>query len=188
MTAPRAAELPPLVKTITVDWSQEAAFRRFTEQIAAWWPLASHSVGQDRAETVVFEGRVGGRIYERLRGGEEATWGKVTIWEPPRRLAFTWHPGRGAEGAQDIEVRFVPEAGRTRLELTQSGWERLGPMAKKARRGYALGWEYVLRLWAERRSSPIVWALDAVMWVLSPLQKRMARKAGLTTDAARGSA
>jgi hypothetical protein len=79
------ATLTPLRKSITVPWTREAAFRRFTEQISEWWPLTTHSVGGKRAERVVFEERVGGRIYEVVRGGEEHTWGTVTRWEPPAR-------------------------------------------------------------------------------------------------------
>jgi uncharacterized protein YndB with AHSA1/START domain len=160
-----------------VPWSSEEAFRRFTDGIASWWPLRTHSVGGGKAETVVFEGRVGGRIYERIRGGEESTWGTVTAWDPPRRVAFTWHPGRPTESAQDIEVRFLTEEKATRLELTHTGWERFGAMASRARRGYSLGWAYVLRVWAGRRSSPLVWGMDALLWVLGPLQRRAARRA-----------
>ena len=108
--------IPPLKKSVTVPWSQEASFRRFTAEIGSWWPLRTHSVGEDRAEAVIFECRPGGRIYEKIKGGEESTWGKVTAWEPPQRVAFLWHPGQDSSRAQDIEVRFVPEGSGTRLE------------------------------------------------------------------------
>jgi len=58
-----------------------------------------------------------------------------------------------------------------------TGWESFGPIAAKARRGYAIGWVYVLRIWADRRTSPVVLAMDALLWVLTPLQRRMQRKA-----------
>ncbi|TAH36380.1 MAG: ATPase [Planctomycetota bacterium] len=169
--------IAPLRRSILVPWAQEAAFRRFTAEIGTWWPLRSHSVGGERSETVIFEGRVGGRLYERIRGGEESTWGTVTAWEPPARVVFTWHPGRAAELEQEIELRFIPQGGGTRLELTHSGWEKLGALGPKARRGYRIGWAYVLRLYADRKSSPVVWGLDGLMWALQPLQRRMARRA-----------
>jgi uncharacterized protein YndB with AHSA1/START domain len=169
--------LPPVRKAIRVGWTPEEAFRRFTSGIAGWWPLRSHSVGGDRAETVVFEQRVGGRIYERSTTGEESTWGTVTAWEPPHRVAFTWHPGRDPKKPSDIEVRFFPDGTGSRLELVHTGWESFGPIAAKARRGYAIGWVYVLRIWADRRTSPVVLAMDALLWVLTPLQRRMQRKA-----------
>src|SRR4029450_7568843 len=45
------------------------AFRCFTAEIAGWWPVAGHSVEPDEVEAVVLEGRLGGRLYERWRGG-----------------------------------------------------------------------------------------------------------------------
>ena len=110
--APSPKPIPPLHRSITVPWSQEASFRRFTAEIATWWPLRTHSCSEDRAETVVLEGRVGGRLVEKVRGGEEHTWGTVTAWDPPRRVAFTWHPGQSPETSQDVEVTFT--AGRRR--------------------------------------------------------------------------
>lgn len=146
-----APVFPPLLKAVTVKASPEQAFRRFTDELASWWPLQSHSVGEGAAETVVMEGRVGGRIVERIRGGREAVWGTVTAWEPPRRVAFTWHPGAEPATAQDVEVRFTPVGGGTRVELEHRGFERLGRLARRARRGYPLGWAYVLGLYAGRR-------------------------------------
>ena len=49
-------------------------------------------------------------------------------------------------------------------------------LAAKARRGYPIGWAYVLRLWADRRASPVVWGLDALTQVLR-LRRRTSRTA-----------
>ena len=49
-------------------------------------------------------------------------------------------PTAPPESAQDIEVRSSPTAAGTRLTLTHTGWERLGKEARKARRGYPIGW------------------------------------------------
>lgn len=163
--------IPPLHRSITVPWTPDVAFHRFTGKIAEWWPLRSHSVGEIRAERVVFEGRVGGRIYEVDRGGEEHTWGSVTGFDPPTRVAFTWHPGMAPETSQDVEVRFLAAEGGTRVELTHTGWERLGNLARKARKGYPIGWAYVLLLYAGRKSNPLVFALDAMMWVIRRVQR-----------------
>lgn len=177
-------KLPPVTKTVTVDWPPAAAFRHFTDEIAAWWPLRSHSVGGERAQSVIFEGRVGGRIYETIAGGEESTWGTVTGWDPPRRVAFTWHPGHSPSIAQEIEVRFEPVGTGTRLELTHSGWERLGKLAARARRGYSLGWGYVLQLWAGRKDTLSVKSTEFLIWLLGPLLRRMDRKARAMLDQA----
>ena len=121
-------------------------------------------------ETIVFEGRVGGRIVERARDGTECVWGTVTAWEPPRRVAFTWHPGQAPETAQDVEVRFEAEGELTRVQLVHTGFERLGSEAKKARRGYPIGWAYVLGLYAEKRG-PFMWFVGAVTSLLMSIRE-----------------
>ena len=40
---------------------------------------------------------------------------------------MTWHPGRDEKTAQELSVRFVPEAGGTRVAVVHTGWERVGP-------------------------------------------------------------
>jgi len=133
-----------LRKTVEVAAPPERAFRLFTEGMAEWWPLATHSVGEERAETVILEPGVGGRILERTRDGEEHLWGTVTVWEPPGRVAFTWHPGRGPDTEQDVEVRFEPSGSGARVELVHTGWERLGDRAAAVYENYDGGWDFVL--------------------------------------------
>ena len=138
-----------LHKTITVARPPEVAFRVFTEGLASWWPARTHSVGHERVDTIVLEGHVGGRFYERLDDGTEHEWGKITTWDPPGRLAMTWHAGRGPETAQQLEIRFVAEGDGTRVELEQTGWEVLGDEAETTRANYASGWTGVLAPYAE---------------------------------------
>jgi hypothetical protein len=122
--------------------------------------------------------RVGGEIVESIRGGRESHWGTITAWEPPTRVAFTWHPGRTPESATRVEVRFVPDGTGTRVELVHSGWEAMGDLAKTARNGYPIGWAYVLRLYGGLRWSPVVLGIGALQFLLQPLAARMAAKAG----------
>ena len=175
MTPRDPLPLSPILKTVRIKASPERAFRRFTAELGTWWPLRSHSTGQAEAEAVTMEPRVGGRIVERIRGGREAVWGTITTWDPPRRVAFTWHPGRPSETAQDVEVRFTPDGDGTRVELEHRGFERLGPaLARKARRGYPIGWEYVLGLFAERGGA-VMWLLKVVTGLLLALPRRSRR-------------
>lgn len=136
--------IEPVVKTITVAWPVERAFRRFTGEIGAWWPLESHSVGGEQARTCAIEPREGGRLYEVGEDGSEHAWGTVTRWEPPRRVAFTWHPGRDPETRQEVEVTFDPVDDGTRVQVVHTGWERLGEKAAETREAYGPGWEFVL--------------------------------------------
>jgi uncharacterized protein YndB with AHSA1/START domain len=164
---------------VTVAWSREKAFRRFTAEIAKWWPMRTHSVGEDRTRDVVFEGRVGGRFYEVDEGGDTHTWGTVLAWDPPSLVRFTFHAGIEPEKAQEVEVRFVDAGTGTRLELTSTGWEKLGPMAKRARKGYDLGWAHILDLWAGRYGARVILMnlLMAVMKLASRLRPRRPRGA-----------
>ena len=165
---------PPIRKTVDVKAPPDRAFARFTDEIATWWPLRSHSVGGDDAETVMMEGRVGGRIVETIRGGRECIWGTVTAWDPPRRVAFTWHPGHDPREAQDVDVRFTGTAAGTRVELVHVGFERLGHRARIARRGYPIGWTYVLGFDAQR-SGPVMALLSGLTTVLRMAQATRAR-------------
>lgn len=147
MRASSEDRIPPVRKRITVGWPPEQAFRRFTAEIAEWWPLATYSVGQERAETVVFETRLGGRIYERQRDGTEVPWGTVQVWEPPHRVVFSWHPGYGTDEAQTVEVRFHALDAGTRVEVEHRGWERRKDGAV-LRGQYDSGWPVVLARFA----------------------------------------
>ena len=74
---------------------------------------------------MILQQAVGGRIYERDAQGVEHDWGVVTAWEPPSRLAYTWHLGRDPDEATDVEIRFLAAgAGTTRVEIEHTGWER----------------------------------------------------------------
>jgi uncharacterized protein YndB with AHSA1/START domain len=136
----------PLVmrKSVTVKCTPEHAFQVFTAEMETWWPLATHSVTEKEAKSLRVEEGEGGRIVEVGPESEEHVWGTITTWDPPARLVFTWHPGRGAETAQEVDVRFLPDGDSTRVELAHRGWEALGDDAPKMFESYDKGWDFVL--------------------------------------------
>jgi hypothetical protein len=140
----------PVRKSIEVACGPAAAFRLFTEEIDSWWPLATHSVAGETSVACFFEGREGGRIYETSEDGTTHLWGTVTIWEPSARVVFSWHPGREADTAQEVELRFIGIASGTRVELEHRGWEVLGDRAEETREGYENGWVPVLESFLTR--------------------------------------
>jgi len=144
MSEHQAIKIEPVEKQIKVGLNQEAAFRLFTEDLNKWWPLATHSVGEEKAETCVFEGHEGGRIYETMKDGSQAGWGKVLAWEPFEKVVFTWFPSRTADTAQEVTVSFREISGGTQVELVHTGWEMLGEKAQTGREGYDFGWDFVL--------------------------------------------
>jgi len=137
------AALPPLRFSIVVPLDPAAAFRLFTDGIAGWWPIATHSVGKERAVTTHIEPGVGGRCFETWDDGQERDWGVVRTWEPGRELVIGWHPGSPPERAQEVAVRFTAEGSATRVELEHRGWDALAEGAEKAYAGYAGGWQVV---------------------------------------------
>jgi uncharacterized protein YndB with AHSA1/START domain len=143
--AERAPRIEPLRRQVVVRRSTAEAFHIFTARIGAWWPLRDrYTVFQEYSQTCVIEPRVGGLVYEVSTRGERSVWGTVLAWEPPHRLVLSWHPGRGPETAQELEVRFLAVVGGTRVELEHRGWEKLGDAALETRGGYEKGWVYVL--------------------------------------------
>jgi uncharacterized protein YndB with AHSA1/START domain len=133
-----------LRKSVVVDCPVEHAYRVFTERIGDWWPFGPHSIFDEKRTAIVFEGRVGGRVYEVSRSDEEGLWGTLTAWDPPHGFAMTWHPGRGEETAQNLDVRFSPQGGATRVDLVHTGWERLGDRMAEVADHYDEGWDFVL--------------------------------------------
>ena len=132
-----------------VDCVPAVAFRTWTTRASTWWPF-DHSVSNERGIQVVFEEGVGGRIFERTPAGVEHEWGRMTVWDPPGRLAYTWHLRFAPQDATDVEIRFVDTGdGRTRVEIEHSGWDRLGDVAPQRREGNRLGWTSVLPHFAE---------------------------------------
>jgi uncharacterized protein YndB with AHSA1/START domain len=137
---PQMTEIVPVRKTVRVGRPPEEAFRIYTEGIATWWPLETHSPSQ-KSETVVMEQREGGRLYERTVDGDEVDWGEILVWEPPHRLVHSWHLGGSA--TTEVELRFTPQGDGTLVELVHRGWERYGDKAAERRASYDSGWDFV---------------------------------------------
>lgn len=141
--------IEPIHRSITVGRSPDDAFRLFTAQMGSWWPLETHGRADEydevKTERLVFEERIGGRIYEVLSNGVEADWGVVTAWEPPFRVVIDWNPSPEDRPYTEVEVTFTPaDDGRTRVDLFHRHWERLGEEAGRAfRANYGPGWTYV---------------------------------------------
>ena len=143
-----AEALATIHKTITVDTSVETAFETFTRQLSSWWPRGSHSLFDDREE-VVFEERVGGRVYERSTDGAEGDWADVLAWEPPHRFVLRWrvNPKRRPT---EVEVRFTAENGGTRVDLEHRGWDDA-----EGRANYDTGWDVVLGRYVDSFKSSV---------------------------------
>jgi uncharacterized protein YndB with AHSA1/START domain len=130
-------------KVVRVRRRIEDAFRLFTAEMTAWWPLhEGYSTDPARAHQVILEGHVGGRFFERYVDGVERVVGHVTTWEPPHRVVFSWR-APDWEAATEVEVRFTNDGDGTRVELDHRGWEA-GPVLDAMGKRFDGGWETVL--------------------------------------------
>lgn len=141
---------------VTVNAPVERAFRVFTTRGHAWWP-AGYRLGKSERVDLVVEPREGGRWFERVADGSECDWGRVLVWDPPRRLVLGWRIGVGFVPETDpareslVDVRFAEEApSRTRVTLVHSGLERHGDGWESLRDGVAHqgGWPGILEAYA----------------------------------------
>jgi uncharacterized protein YndB with AHSA1/START domain len=128
-------------KEVLVDFEPAAAFTLFTDGIARWWPVRTHSYAGDEVVRVVFETHVGGRVYEVTANGEQ-DWARVRELDPPHRFLLEWLIG-GACGSE-VEVTFAPEGPGTRVVLEHRGFED-----SRARGNYDGGWDVVLAPFVE---------------------------------------
>ena len=143
----------PVRKSVTVPAAPQRAFELFTAHLQDWWPLRTHSVGDDDAVGVVFGEGVGGAIVETLADGTTSVWGTVTDWQPPQRVAFTWHPGTPEAEATRVEVTFTQDGpASTMVRLVHSGWQSR-PDGAAAREGYESGWDPVVARFADAAAS-----------------------------------
>lgn len=120
------------VATVTVVVRADAAlaFRVFTDEIDTWWRTGPRfRIGRRAVGALTFEPGLGGRLfetYETAAGTKTHVSGRVTVWEPPYRLAFEW---RGVnfrpEESTLVEVQFESLGESTRVTLRHSGWSRL---------------------------------------------------------------
>jgi uncharacterized protein YndB with AHSA1/START domain len=136
-------------KSVVVSLPPEQAFELFTLRKTDWWPYESHAASGEKPEEVVYEPRVGGRVFDRLVGERENQWATVLAWEPPHRVVIEWNVNP-ANPATELEVRFIPEGDGTRVDLEHRGWERYGESAQESFGSYDTGWDFVLGRFVER--------------------------------------
>lgn len=143
----------PVRKSVVVSAPPERAFEVFTAGIGRWW-LKTHKIGAAPMKEAVLEPRAGGRWYERGEDGSECDWGKVLVWEPPRRLVLAWQIDAqwkfDPELVTEVEVTFAaaPGAG-TRVELEHRNLERFGERAEAIRGQVDNGWPGLLENFAK---------------------------------------
>lgn len=118
---------------IVVHVARAEAFRVFTEEIDQWWNHGRAFRASGRHPSVLaIEPGVGGRLFEtyEVRGAKRVLEsGRVTIWEPPARIVFTWRNTNFAPHEHtEVEIEFDAMGdARTRVRVTHRGWRSIRP-------------------------------------------------------------
>ncbi len=144
--------------SVVVEAPIDKAFSVFTDGIGTWWDPNHHILQAELAE-MVFEPRVGGKIYDRGVDGSECRWSRVLAYEPPNRVVFSWDISlqwqleTDPDKTSEIEVRFTREGdNRTRVELEHRNLDRHGDGWEQMRDavGSPDGWGIGMKHFAER--------------------------------------
>ena len=113
------------------------AFAAFTEEISLWWqpgglfPLTPRGDGR-----LAFEPGVNGRLLTTLANGEIFEIGRISIWDPGKRLVFTWRPASFTpDMCTEVEVRFEAVGDATRVSIEHRAWDTI-PQKHAARHGF----------------------------------------------------
>lgn len=141
--------MPSVVRTVEVAVDPATAFAVFTDEIDEWYERGRYSWNDpERAVSIRFEG---GRLLELYGQGEPYEMGRVTVWEPGRRLAFVYRSVHLRLEGTVVEVRFDAIEGGTRVTLEHQGLEALPPDEYDTWRGRA--WIRLMEVYADYAGS-----------------------------------
>ncbi len=132
------SDTPKIEVTTVVDADPMTAFEVFTAEVDVWWKRGPRFRPAIRGPGVLqFEPGVGGRLLEIYEDESTFVFGRVNVWAPGERLVFELI-GRefGAGESTEVEVRFEPAGGKTRVTVVHRGWERF-PEDHPARHGFS---------------------------------------------------
>ena len=111
------------------------AFAAFVEEIGDWWRPSPLFQTTPRPGRLSFELGAGGRLIETRDGGKVFEIGKITLWQPPAKLVFSWRQANFPPDLHtEVEVGFEAVGAETRVSVEHRGFD-LVP-AGAARHGF----------------------------------------------------
>jgi uncharacterized protein YndB with AHSA1/START domain len=120
---------------LRVRAAPERAFAAFVDEIGAWWRPSPLFQTTPRPGRLSFEPGEGGRLIETRAGGKVFEIGRIRLWEPPRRLAFSWRQANFPPDLHtEVEVSFEAVGDETRVSIEHRGFDRVP--AGAARHGF----------------------------------------------------
>lgn len=138
---------------VEVPCDPDTAFAIFTGDIGTWWKRGTRYWNDSaRGVELRLEPHAGGRLLEVYDQGTGAGFeiGRVLVWEPAKRLVFTWRQDDWAASEfTEVEIRFEPAGSGTRVTVEHGGWDRVSTMGPGMSADYSHGWAELLGFYAE---------------------------------------
>jgi len=120
---------------LRVKASPERAFEAFVTEIGAWWRPSALFQTTPRPGVLSFEPGEGGRLIETRAGGKVFEIGRIRVWEPSRRLVFSWRQASFPPDLHtEVEVGFEAVGEETRVSIEHRGFDQVP--AGAARHGF----------------------------------------------------
>jgi uncharacterized protein YndB with AHSA1/START domain len=111
---------------LRVKATPERAFAAFVEEIGAWWRPSLLFQTTPRPGRLSFEPGKGGRLIETRAGGKIFEIGEISVWEPPRRLVFSWRQASfPLDLHTEVEVGFEAVGAETRVSIEHRGFDQV---------------------------------------------------------------
>ncbi|MCR5875389.1 SRPBCC domain-containing protein [Phenylobacterium sp. J426] len=122
---------------LRVKATPERAFAAFVEEIGEWWrPNGLFQTTPRAPGRLAFEPGEGGRLIETLETGKVFEVGRIRLWEPPRRLVFSWRQASfPPDLVTEVEVSFEAAGAETRVSIEHRGFTQV-PAGHVARHGF----------------------------------------------------
>jgi len=126
---------PKFVYVVYIVSTPEKVFAALTDEktSAQYWS----------GNSVVSDWKIGSPFALKLKPGMHDVVGKVLAFDPPRRLAYTFHPhhdGLEREGPSRVAFEIEPLAGQVRLTVTHDEF----PAGSASFEQVSKGWPHVL--------------------------------------------
>ncbi len=138
-------------KQLKIKGSAENAFKRFVDDLNAWWPK-EYTWSQDKLEKIYIERKLNGLCTEIGPHGFRCDWGRVTTFVEPKNIELKWQispkrePVPDPHKASDITLSFVQDGDATILHFEHFNFGNHGKGSEDYRKMMASeqGWEYIL--------------------------------------------